>query len=244
MDPDLMRVVGFADGCELMAAAFAFPAPALAAALCDGSFLQDAQDCLADVGAVAKSADALKALYDAEPDQVFDDLRAAHTTLYLLPGGEAALWPYEAAFRHDCDGRLGLPALFRSPCQLDVERHMREAGVMPVDARREPSDSVWSEFSFLSYLYGSLAAALHEGRGGDAARWRVRITAFWSEHGSQWLPAFMRQTQAEAPALPQASPYAAFAAAGLALVEAIGADVTACSERGCASGGEDGCGIG
>ncbi len=230
MEADLARTVGLADGCELMAAAFAFPAPALASALGDGSFLRDAQDCLADAGTAAAPSEILEALDGADADKIFDTLRAAHTMLYLLPGGEAALWPYEAAFCHDYEGRPGLPALFRSPRQLDVERHMREAGVMPADARREPSDSVWNEFSFLSYLYGSLAAALHEGRDEDAAQWRERIGAFWDEHASQWLPAFMEQTQEAAARLPRGVAYAAFAVLGHAVLAAIVEDVTSAND--------------
>lgn len=104
---------------------------------------------------------------------------------------------------------------------------MRKAGVMPTDARREPSDSVWNEFSFLSFLYGSLAAALHEERKEDAALWRGRIAAFWDEHGSVWLPAFMRQTQVAATNAPGGEFYVAFAEIGRLVLEAIAVDVEA-----------------
>ncbi len=49
-------------------------------------------------------------------------------------------------------GERGQLALFRSASTLDVGRQMREAGMAPRDARREPCDSVFREFSFLSYL--------------------------------------------------------------------------------------------
>ncbi len=158
-------------------------------------------------------------------EDLFHRLRRDHTVLYLLPGGEAAVWPYEAAFRHGSLGHDGLPVLFRSPCQLDVERHMREAGVMPADARREPSDSVWNELSFLSYLYGSLAAALHEDRDDDAALWRARIAAFWNEHASRWLPDFMKQTQEAVARLSRGAEYGVFAALGQVALAAIAEDV-------------------
>ena len=40
----------------------------------------------------------------------------------------------------------GVPALFRTPVTLDVERLMREAGVVAKNARKEPCDSVFEEF--------------------------------------------------------------------------------------------------
>lgn len=157
-------------------------------------------------------------------------LRKGHSALYLAPGAHVPVSPYESAFVYFSEGNKGVPILFRSPLTLDVERHMREAGVMPKDARREPSDSVWNEFSFLSYLYGSLAAALHEGRGEDVALWRTRLAAFWNEHASRWLPAFMEQTQEMAPVLPYGEEYAIFAEIGQMILEAIASDVAACAE--------------
>ena len=143
-EDDVRRAIGLADSCELMAAAFAFPDAELAAALADGSLQSDALACLADAGAatatVDKAAAALSAFDGADVVGLADRMRKGHTILYLTPGVDVPIWPYEASFRYTAEGHEGSPALFRSARTLDVERHMREAGVLPKTARKEPSD--------------------------------------------------------------------------------------------------------
>ncbi len=102
---------------------------------------------------------------------------------------------------------------------------MREAGVLPKTARKEPADSVWDEFSFMSYLYGNVAKALHEGREADAAEWGGRIVRFWDEHASRWLPAFMDKTICEAPKYAHGAEYAVLAEVGRLVLEAVGEDI-------------------
>ena len=75
-------------------------------------------------------------------------LKREYSLLYMAPGPDVSVWPYEAPFRFVAEGREGVPTLFRAPVTLDVERHMREAGVLPKDARREPSDSVGTSSRF------------------------------------------------------------------------------------------------
>ena len=139
-EDDVRRAIGLADSCELMAAAFAFPDAELAAALADGSFQSDALACLADAGAatatVDKAAAALSAFDGADVVGLADRMRKGHTILYLTPGVDVPIWPYEASFRYTAEGHEGSPALFRSARTLDVERHMREAGVLPKTARQ------------------------------------------------------------------------------------------------------------
>lgn len=124
--------------------------------------------------------------------------------------------PYESAFLHVERGLSGIPSLFRTPVTMDVERCMREAGVVAKNARKEPCDSVFEEFEFLSYLYAKLADALSDDDAEAAttavAGWTERLRAFEDEHALAWLPAFMRRTQE----LAGDGPYAAFAALGLA----------------------------
>lgn len=241
----LKHIVGLADACELMSESFSFPTKELVTALIDNTYIADARSCLSDIEASPdvgichspSSAESRSSCMQA----MFEDLRRSYTMLYLMPAGAVRIWPYESAFRYRAEGCGGTPTLFRSRHQIDVERHMREAGVMPNDSRREPSDSVWNEFAFLSFLYGSLAAALHEGCDADVVACRRRIVSFWSEHASRWLPAFMGQTRVEAEALPRFAPYAAFAEVGLAVLAAIEVDAVACDEVADAAGdgGED-----
>lgn len=222
----LRAAVGLADSCELLAAAFAFPTEELAAALSDGSFQADCASCLDDAGAMWDGEGSkLASLVGRDAAELFGELRKGHSLLYLALGDSTLIWPYEAPFLFAAAGREGEPALFRSGCQLDVERHMREAGVLPKDARTEPIDSVWGELSFLSYLYGNVAKALHEGRDGEGAVWSGRIVRFWDEHASKWMTAFMERTIGEAPLLSHGAEYVALAEVGLAVLGAMDAGV-------------------
>lgn len=225
----LRRTIGLADSCELMTAAFAFPDEALAPALSDGSFRDDAVACLADAAAGATALDeaaaVLAGLVGVDATELSGRLRKGHTILYLTPGNDVPVWPYEAAFRYTAEHHEGAPALFRSARTIDVERHMREAGVLPKTARTEPADSVWNEFSFLAYLYGSSAAALQEGRSGDALVWHDRAARFWDEHAGCWLFGFMARTREEAPGKTFGEEYAALASLGLIVLETVRADV-------------------
>ena len=126
---------------------------------------------------------------------LFSEMRKTYSILYLTPGSDVPVFPYEAAFRFVADGRKGSPALFRSPVTLDVERHMREAGVLPKNARTEPCDSVFEEFEFLSYLFACKAEALRREDALAEAEWLARITSFCEEHARLWLPEFMARTK-------------------------------------------------
>jgi len=82
-----------------------------------------------------------------------------------------------------------------------------------------------NELSFMSYLYGNVAKALHEGRETDAAEWSGRIVRFWDEHASKWLPAFMEKTIEEAPKHSFGAECAVLAEAGAVILEIIGKNV-------------------
>ena len=228
MEDRLLVAVGLADMCEVASALFAFPTPELAAALSGGAASEDLLGCFGDAGA-HDAGEPLEAAFSGfvsrDPDDLLGSLRRGHSLLYLAPGGDVPVWPYESPFCFVADGREGEPSLFRSPRQIDVERHMREAGVLPKDARTEPADSAWNELSFMSYLYGQVAKALHEGREGDVAEWSGRIVRFWDEHASKWLPAFMAKTVEGASSLSCGAEYAALAEVGSLILDAVGADI-------------------
>ena len=215
-EEDLKQAVGLADACELLSYAFAYPDERLAQALVDGALADDARACLSDAGVAANGANAaaerLRAWQGASVEETLSVMRKTYSRLYLAPGGHTPIFPYESAFLHVERGLPGIPALFRTAVTLDVERHMREAGVAAKNGRKEPCDSVFEEFEFLSYLHAKRAEALHCNDGERAAAWAQRIGAFEEEHISMWLPTFMRRTQE----LAEGTPYAAFAALGLA----------------------------
>ncbi len=194
----LRRVIGLADACELLAAATAFPGDDVAAALGDGSLVADARACLADAGLGADEARAACAAWDAlagrDAAELGGALRRAHSLLHVRQGDGVAAFPYESAFRFVRDGHGGNPGLFRSPVTQDVEAQMRAAGVLPLDARTEPCDSVWQEASFASFLLGSEAAALSQGNAEDAAAWHGRAGDFLAGHLLTWLPDLLSVT--------------------------------------------------
>lgn len=228
MEDRLLAAVGIADMCEIASVMLAFPTPELAAALSEGIISEDLMGCFDDAD-VHDGVELLEAVVSEfaprNPDDLLGSMRRGYSLLYLAPGGDVPVWPYESPFCFVADGREGEPSLFRSPRQIDVERHMREAGVLPRDVRTEPADSAWNELSFMSYLYGQVAKALHEGREDDAVEWSGRIVRFWDEHASKWLPAFMVKTVEEVPKHPYGAEYGYLAEIGSLILDVVRDDV-------------------
>lgn len=96
---------------------------------------------------------------------------------------------------------------------------MREAGVVAKDARKEPCDSVFEEFEFLSYLHARRADALVRDAADEAATWADRAVRFARKHALAWIPSFMRRTREQEAAV--GGPYAALAALGEAALGAL-----------------------
>lgn len=191
-DRSLKRAIGMSDLASLLSIAFRFPEDEeLARALADGSFLDDWraswQDACGDVSADDKALIERSASAFAEAGQ--DGLRKEFSRLFLTPGVDVPIWPYESAFRHRAMGAPGVPSLFRSRITLDVEQQMSEAGVRFSRDRTEPADSVFVELEFLAFLHANEAEAIR--RAADAELWESRIASFAEDHVLMWLPAFM-----------------------------------------------------
>lgn len=209
------QAIGKADAYELLSCLFAFPDERVANGLVEGAVVEDARACLLDAGVAEGEAeavaDALRAWHGTVMADLLSSMRIAYSQMYLAPGGHTPVQPYESAFLHVERGLSGVPSLFRTPVTMDVERCMREAGVMAKNARKEPCDSVFEEFEFMSYLYARLAESLNSDDAEGVTMWTECLRAFEDEHALVWLPAFMRRTQE----LAGDSPYASFAALGL-----------------------------
>lgn len=192
------EAVGRADMCELLGAAFAFPERRVAEALADRRLSADFASCCSDCGidraVVASVEGGLRAYAGRDADGLLGEVRREYSLLFLGPGATAPVLPYESAYLHAQRGRKGAPPLFRSASTLDVGRQMREAGMAPRDARREPCDSVFREFSFLSYLYGNLAATAWEENAEGEELISDRIERFLEGHALRWMPSFMERT--------------------------------------------------
>ena len=215
---DLVRAIGAADMFELTARAFSFPDELLAQALSSGDFHHDAAACLADAGIEAhREGLREEAMFDGmcglDASNLLEEMRVAYSLTYLAPDGPR-VWLYESAFLHRASGRPGVPALFRCPSAVDVERQMREAGVVPVDVRTTPCDSIHAECAFLSYMLGCVARALQTGDEQGIALWKGRIASFVRRHGSAWFVAFFEATMGD----DEAGPYAALASCVLPFV--------------------------
>ena len=138
---DMRKVVGLADGCELMSALTRFPDNDVAAAVASGSVHDDARWLRAkDVAAArddgrAGDIEALREGFvcaaDEDAEALGAALRRAWSLLYARQGSGVAIFPYESAFVHVREGLPGAPALFRTALTLRVEKTMRESGVLP-----------------------------------------------------------------------------------------------------------------
>jgi len=225
----LTKAIGLADLCELLKHAFTFPDEQLVQALSEGSFREDMVSCLNDAGASKEKIDgvdvSLAALTLVSKDELLATLRKEFSLLYLVPGEEVPVFPYEGPFRLKNEGRRGKPALFGSAVSLDVEKSMRRAGVIPKSGHKEPIDSVWNEFAFLSFLYGNLAQAIQEQDEEAEERFNRYIADFVGDHGIKWLPAFMEKTQQAVSDSEKSTVYRVFAQCGLLSLEFMETDV-------------------
>ncbi|MEC4273160.1 molecular chaperone TorD family protein [Adlercreutzia sp. R25] len=224
----IRRYIGLADCCELLSETFKYPTERLISSLLDGSYLEDCIHSVEDAGAEPSQLDSaienIQALSSSSPNSLLDSARKGYSLLYLAPGSKVPVFPYESPFRFVADQREGVPSLFRSQITLDVERQMAAAGVLPCDRNKEPSDSIWREFSFLSFLLGSAAAALCAEDVASAGQWIERARTFWSSHAQRWVPDFMLRTAECARSeafLPWAECYECFADVGSKIVSLL-----------------------
>ncbi|MDO4442722.1 MAG: molecular chaperone TorD family protein [Slackia sp.] len=198
----LHRAIGLSDLATLSAASFEFPRADLARALADGAFLDDWRASMVDArGALPATDEELTATCAAAfrgEEACEATLRREYSRMFLAPGIDVPVWPYESCFRHRASGAQGTPSLFRSPIAIAVERCMREAGVATVDEHREPGDSIFRELQFLAYLHAREGEAIRVDDGVDRVAWHERIVSFATDHALVWMPAFMEQAAANA----------------------------------------------
>lgn len=191
---DRKKAVATADIFELLSAAFSFPSEELAQALIDSTFYDDLSACLAELD---WEGDQIKRTEETLPENLQGEMWKEYSRLYHTPGKWAVIYPYESAFLFKLKGLEGLPVLIANPTTQDVEKHMRDAGFLPKDFRREPSDGIEKEFEFLRILYTLAAQALTKGRVEEAKRSLERAATFRQEHLNVWSYDFLRLTLEE-----------------------------------------------
>ncbi|WP_139651198.1 TorD/DmsD family molecular chaperone [Raoultibacter phocaeensis] len=219
VEMSIREAVGRADMCELLARTFAYPDDELAYAVVSGSCVDDLLSCLADAGCEDVSDIGSPVSSHSEAQEMLSCLRKEYTKLYLNPAG-VLIYPYESAFIHMKSGHSGKPILFRTPITLDVETQMRDAGIVPKNALKEPCDSVYQEFEFLSFLYGSLALAIQQEDFESSKAWSERIERFLSDHVLHWIPQFMEDTIR----ISSGSVYGSFARFVIGFLACLGSD--------------------
>lgn len=212
-DIGLHRAVGMSDLAALLAEAFRFPKDdRLASALADGSFSDDwnaswadacgdgATDSVEESGCDQSAAEERKAAF-AQADH--DAMRREYSRLFLSPGSEVPIWPYESAFLHREAGRTESPNLFLTRSTIDVEKQMAAVGVRPEHLRTEPCDACATELEFLSFLYAKWGESLRCGEAAEEATdvepegyWRERIVDFAKSHALNWMPRFFDSVSA------------------------------------------------
>lgn len=184
-----------ADICQLLSIAFRFPETTFAKALVAGNFQSDLLDCVDELG--LECADTLKQTWDiefADYEQLLAEMKQEYSRLYLAPGNLTLIYPYESAFlakEKDADAAV---SLFITPIALSVEEYMKQAGVRAQQSKKEPADSVFLEFEFLSYLLATYAEHLRI-RSNEIGLWMTRATAFYDEHIANWMDRFMIATR-------------------------------------------------
>lgn len=210
------------DSMGLLARAFAAPDAALAEALAEGAVRRDAISCAEDLDAAAEMrgpADALAAFEGAEAEALLASLRRAHSVLYMVPGSDERIFPFEGAFRFVAEGRPGKPLIFSNRAAVDVEECMRAVGLQPDESRHEPADSLWFELAFLAHLYGALAQTRAEGA--DGSELVGAIETFQANHVRPWMEAFMDATRKKAPSVEGAQVYGALAQVASVVLGAV-----------------------
>lgn len=212
MSMSLRNVIGIADCCEVLGVTWAFPTKELVDGIYSGALAHDTIVSLVDAGVAEAEAQSLVDAFQqaclaveggegvTSQDALFEVMRHAYTRLYLTPGGKTPVAPFESAFLFDASGAHGVPTLFVSRTTVDVEACMREAGVVAKNARKEPADAIWNEFSYLAFLYGNLAQALQSEDPDAKDEWENHINIFLNKHALKWLLAFMEKTEVESEA--------------------------------------------
>lgn len=192
------RLVDTADLVELCSVAFDYPTPQLVKGVVEGTFFADWRECCSSLGLALPAAvdlDAIAREYAGQdPAELFETLREAYSLLYLIPRDRQRIFLYESAFLYKADGNEGVPTLFRSRSTLEVDEMMASMDVVPTRKNQDPSDSIYAELEFLSFLLTRAAAAV---MANDQARYEKAIAmveSFAAKHVLNWVPAFLGAT--------------------------------------------------
>ena len=223
VDRKLHRAVGLSDLAALLAAGFSFPNEQIAQALSDGRFLADWRASMIDACGIESEGDVGLANHCVEAFAGVEQgpLRREYSRLFLAPGVDVLIWPYESPFVHRMMGAEGDPSFLRTRIAIDVERRMTESGVTTVDLRREPVDSIFHELEFLAHLHACVAEAVRVEDVAAEAEWRNRLDSFARDHFLKWCPRFMSEVRS----LSQLAAYRALSDMGMRYMCELAAEV-------------------
>lgn len=209
MDADLWQAR--AALCELLALSFRYPDATLAEVVCDGEWV-DAADEIAAATGVDWSVDPDLPFGSQDADEMLHSLRAEATRLFI-GAPEPVISPFEGIWRAADDGVDAL--LFVNPHSMEVERFCKACGLGRPEGTNEPLDHVATELELLEYLAARAAAdaagdadaavdadaesaammvASVDLPGGSA---EAAFDQFMTSHVQLWMPRFAAKVQEE-----------------------------------------------
>lgn len=143
---------------------------------------QDAHD------AYTRGVDLLQRSWESHEDD--QTIRMDQDFLYGV-SASARVSPFESV-------HVGEEQLVFDTETIQVRRYYARLGLQAPRLHTEPDDHLGLEFAFLSQGCQQMMAALEQDRTEDFTRVRDIVTAFTAEHPLRWVPATLREAEAQA----------------------------------------------
>ncbi|WP_297722729.1 molecular chaperone [uncultured Mobiluncus sp.] len=135
-----------------------------------------------------RGTDLLQRSWESHEDD--DTIRMDQDFLYGV-SASARVSPFESV-------HVGEEQLVFDTETIQVRRYYARLGLQVPRLHTEPDDHLGLEFAFLSQGCQQMMTALEQGRTEDYTRVRDIVTAFTAEHPLRWVPATLREAEAQA----------------------------------------------
>ena len=156
---------------------------------CEPSPLPELADLQTDAHAAhTRGVDLLQRSWESHEDD--DTIRMDQDFLYGV-SASARVSPFESV-------HVGEEQLVFDTETIQVRMYYSRLGLQAPRLHTEPDDHLGLEFAFLSQGCQQMMTALEQGRTEDYTRVRDIVTAFTAEHPLRWVPATLREAEAQA----------------------------------------------
>lgn len=135
-----------------------------------------------------RGTDLLQRSWESHEDD--DTIRMDQDFLYGV-SASARVSPFESV-------HVGEEQLVFDAETIQVRRYYARLGLQVPRLHTEPDDHLGLEFAFLSQGCQQMMTALEQGRTEDYTRVRDIVAAFTAEHPLRWVPATLREAEAQA----------------------------------------------